>query len=301
MRNHTNHTSSNEPNKREQNIKIAILLNVTFTVIELVGGILTNSLAILSDALHDFGDSVTLISSLFFERAARNKKSDTRLTFGYQRLSLFSAIINGVVLIGGTLFILNEGVSRLFNPQHVNAPGMMALAVIGIAFNALGSWRLSRGKSANERMLTWHLLEDVMGWTVVLIGSILIQFWDNHYIDPIMTIVFSAIILRGVSKNLREIFNIFLQGVPTHIDSAEVRKAILSIDGVIAVHDMHIWSLEGETDIFTGHVVVEDRLLTHSDETRKLIKDVLNARHIEHSTLELETKHFCSGPECEMA
>lgn len=293
-------SEGSRPSNREKNIKIAILLNVSFTIIELVGGILTNSLAILSDALHDFGDSVALISSYFFERTARKRTSDAKRTFGYQRLSLLSAIINAVVLIGGTLFILNKSISRLFTPEHVNAPGMIILAIIGISFNALGSWRLSRGNTANERILTWHLLEDVLGWTVILLGSILIQFWDNHYIDPIMTIVFSAIILAGVFKNVREVFNIFLQGVPTHIDSEEVKRRVLSIDGVIAIHDIHIWSLEGETDIFTGHIVVEDRLLQNSDQTRQKIKDILRAHHIEHSTLELETTAFCSGPECEM-
>jgi cobalt-zinc-cadmium efflux system protein len=293
------HKKSKSHSSSESNIKIAILLNASFTIIELVGGILTNSMAILSDALHDLGDTITLSSSYFFERAAHRKKSDDKRTFGYQRLSLLSAIINAVVLIGGSLFILNETVGRLFTPEHVNAQGMMVLAIIGIAFNALGSWRLSRGTSANEKILTWHLLEDVLGWGVILIGSIIMQFWDNHYIDPIMTIAFSLFILWGVVRGLREVFNIFLQGVPSHIDSNQVKEAVLSVDGVIGIHDVHIWSLEGETDILTAHVVIEDDRIGESNSIKQKIKEELKHRHVEHSTLEFESSGLCSGTECE--
>lgn len=290
---------SHPHSSRESNIKIAIFLNATFTVIELVGGILTNSLAIISDALHDLGDTITLTSSFFLERAARKRKTDTKRTFGYQRLSLLSAIINAIVLIGSSLFILNETVMRFFTPEHVNSQGMIILAVIGIAFNALGSWRMSRGASANEKMLTWHLVEDVLGWVVILIGAIIMQFWDNHYIDPIMTIAFSIFILWGVVKNSREVFNIFMQGIPSHINRDEVLESLKSVDGVTGVHDLHIWSLEGETDVLTAHIVVKDESFKDSDSIRKKIKEELNHLHIEHSTLEIERASYCSGIDCE--
>lgn len=282
---------------REENIKVAVFLNVLFTIIEIAGGLWTNSLTIISDALHDFGDSVSLIVSLIAEKAAR-KKPDERKTFGYQRLSLLAALFNALVLTGGSLFILSKAIPRLINPEHVNSSGMIALSIIGIAFNGIAVFRLKKGRSMNERVLTWHLLEDVLGWAVILIGSVVIKTTDSHMLDPIMTIGYTAFILWGVTRNLKETVNIFLQGVPAHINVNAIKKDLLSINGVTAIHDIHVWSLEGETDIFTGHVVVNDRLLKNLDPARKIIKKTLNKHHIKHSTIELESERFCSGIEC---
>ncbi|MBR9683096.1 cation transporter [Candidatus Woesearchaeota archaeon] len=285
--------------KREDNFKIAVLLNVTFTIIEIIGGLWTNSLAILSDALHDFGDSVALISGWFLDKKSRQKKPDTKRTYGYQRLSLLSALFSGIVLVGGSLFILAKAIPRLLNPEHVNSTGMIGIAIVGILFNGLGFWRMHKGKNLNSKVLSWHLLEDVLGWIVILIGGIIMTFWDTHIIDPIMTIGITVFVLYGVTKNVREAFNIFLQGVPKGMNVEDVKKSLIKIRGVKDVHDVHIWSLEGETNIFTGHIVVSDKLLRESDETRKKIKKVMKENNLQHSTIELESPCFCSGIECE--
>lgn len=285
-------------NDREQNIKVAVFLNILFTIIEVVGGLWTNSLVILSDALHDFGDSVSLTISWIAERGAK-RKPDIRRTFGYQRLSLLAALFSAVVLASGSIFILSKAIPRLLKPEHVNASGMIALSIIGVLFNGVGFLRLKRGRSMNERVLSWHLLEDVLGWTVVLIGSIIIRFWDYYLLDPLMTVGYTVFILWGVSRNLKETLNILLQGVPSHIDLSHVKDGLLRLEGVKGVHDLHIWSLEGETDILTGHIVVDDKLLKTPDQTRRMIKEELAKRHIEHSTIELESERFCSGIECE--
>lgn len=284
---------------REKNIKIAVLLNVSFTIIEIIGGLWTNSLAILSDALHDFGDSVVLISSWILERKS-TAPADKKRTFGYRRLSLVSALLAAIILVVGSLFILSQAIPRLMNPEHVYAPGMIGLAIVGLIFNGIGFFRLKKGESMNEKVLSWHLLDDVLGWSVILIGAIIIQFWDNHIIDPLMTIGFILFTLWGVGKNIRETLNIFLQGVPSHIDAEDIKQDLLSISGVKGVHDIHVWSLEGETDIFTGHIVVDSSLLNDPDNARKLIKESLIKNHIEHSTIELESETFCSGDECEV-
>lgn len=289
---------SHNQNNREKNIKTAVFLNVAFTIIEIVGGLWTNSLAILSDALHDFGDSIALITSLFAEKKAK-KRADTKRTYGYQRFSLFSSLFAAIVLVSGSLFILAKAIPRLINPEHTNAQGMIGLAVVGIVVNGLGMWRLKRGQSQNEKVLSWHLLEDVLGWSVILIGAIIILFWDNHIIDPIMTIGFTIFVLWGVTRNLKGTFNIFLQGVPEHIDIEKLKQSLKEIKGVIDVHDIHVWSLEGETDIFTGHIVVNDDGLQNPNNIKKKIKQILARHHIEHSTVELESKEFCSGIECE--
>ncbi|UCE28800.1 MAG: cation transporter [Candidatus Bathyarchaeota archaeon] len=284
--------------EREKRIRLALLLNVCFTAIEIVGGLWTNSLAIISDALHDFGDSVALGSSIVLERASR-KEPDASRTFGYQRLSLFSALFSALVLVGGSVVVLLNVVPRLLNPERVDATGMVVFAIIGIMANGLGFSLLKKGESLNEKVLSWHLLEDVLGWVVILIGGSVIHFWDAHFIDPLMTIGITAFLLYNVARNLMEAMNILLQGVPKHINIDEVKRELSKIKGVIAVHDVHIWSLEGETDVFSGHVVVDDALLRTPDETRRSIKEALKKHHIEHSTVELESKDSCSGIECE--
>ncbi len=286
--------------RSQRNIKTALLLNVCFTVIELIGGLLTNSLAILADALHDLGDSLVLGLALYAEKKSE-KGPDTKRTFGYARLSVFSALASGAVLIGGSLFIISAAIPRLLHPQTVNAPGMMILAVVGIFFNTLGALRLRRGKGMNEKVLSWHLFEDVFGWTAVLIGGGLIYLLDMPIIDPILTIGFTVFILWGVVRSMREVANILLQGVPAHINIEAAKTSVLAIPGITGVHDMHIWSLDGKNDIFSGHIVVDSTLLQTDrlEETKKKIKETLHAHHIEHSTIELENKEYCSGIDCE--
>lgn len=283
--------------EREKRIRLAALLNVGFTILEVVGGLWTNSLAILSDALHDFGDSVALLSAYFFERGAQ-KEPDSSHTFGYQRLSLFSALFAGMVLVGGSIFILAQAIPRIINPQVVDAMGMFGIAIIGIIFNGVGFFVLKKGESLNERVLSWHLLEDVLGWVVILVGAVIIHFWGIYLVDPLLTVGLTVFILYNVAKNLRETINILLEGVPKHIDIEKVKRELSSINGVLGVHDIHIWSLEGETDILTGHVVVDESLLKNPSQTRKTIKGILEELHIEHSTIELESKDYCSGIEC---
>ncbi len=282
---------------RVVNIRIAVFLNIIFTFIELIGGILTNSLAILSDALHDFGDSIVLIVALVMEKKAK-KPADNKRTFGYQRLSLLASLFSAVVLITGSLFILSKAIPRLINPEHVNAGGMIIIAIIGVILNGMGFLRLKKGESQNEKTLSWHLLEDVLGWIVILIGGIIIKFWDNHIIDPIITVGFTSFILWGTIKNVRETFNIFLEGVPKHVDLDKLKKSVLSIKGIKRIHDLHIWSMEGETTILTAHIVVEEKYLKNPDKLRKIVKENLAHHHIKHSTIEIESEKYCSGKEC---
>ena len=285
--------------EREERVRFAAFLNVTFAIVEVVGGFWTNSLAIFSDALHDFGDSIALIVSWLFERGAR-KSPDTRYTFGYQRLSLFSALFAASILIGGSIVIIIQAIPRFLNPEMVNAFGMVGFAVVGIIFNGVGFFLLKRGKSLNEKVLSWHLLEDVLGWVGVFIGGIIIYFWKFYLIDPIITVALTAFILYNVIKNLREAIRILLEGVPKHINLEVVKQDIQAVKGVLGIHDIHIWSLEGETDVFTAHVVLDDETLKEqAEQTRETIKETLLKHHIEHSTIELESQYRCVGVVCE--
>jgi cobalt-zinc-cadmium efflux system protein len=285
---------------REKRVRLAALLSIAFTILEFFGGIWTNSLAILSDALHDFGDSIALLVSWLFERAARRQPDSSR-TFGYQRLSLFSALFSASILIGGSIVIIIQAIPRFFNPELVNAFGMVGIAVIGITFNGAGFFMLRKGESLNEKVLSWHLLEDVLGWIGILVGGVIIYFWKIYLLDPILTIALTAFILYNVTKNLKEAINILMQGVPKHINLEAVKQDIMAIKGVIGLHDIHIWSLEGETDVFTAHVALDDETLRIPEPTKQTIKETLQKHHIEHSTIELESKYKCSGMVCEEA
>jgi cobalt-zinc-cadmium efflux system protein len=285
--------------EREKRVRFAAFLNLAFTVLELVGGFWTNSLAILSDALHDFGDSIALFASWLFERGAK-RSPDTSRTFGYQRLSLFSALFSASILIGGSIIIIFQAIPRFFNPETVNASGMVGLAFIGIIFNGAGFFLLKKGESLNEKVLSWHLLEDMLGWVGILVGGVIIYFWKLYLLDPILTVGLTVFILYNVTQNLKEAFNILMQGVPKHINLEAVKKDLLAIKGVIGIHDIHVWSLEGETDIFTAHFVLDDETLKNRPEqTKETIKETLKKHHIEHSTIEIESRYHCAGMVCE--
>ncbi|HET8685526.1 MAG TPA: cation diffusion facilitator family transporter, partial [Methanosarcina sp.] len=226
------------------------------------------------------------------------KPATSKMTFGYRRLSLLSATFTVIVLIAGSLFVLTRAIPRLISPEPVNADGMVLIALIGLTINGLGYFRLKKGMSQSEKVLSWHLLEDILGWIALLTGSIIMMFWDKPVIDPIMTIGFTIFVLWGASKNAKETLNLLLEGVPENIDIDAIKEAILSVEGVKRIHDLHIWSLEGETDILTAHVVVENKYLQTPDKMRQSIKNKLEERHIEHSTLELEGEGLCSATEC---
>jgi cobalt-zinc-cadmium efflux system protein len=171
-------------------------------------------------------------------------------------------------------------------PEEVNSNGMMAIAVIGIILNGFGFLRLTKGESLSEKVLSWHLLEDVLGWVVVLIGSIIIYFTGFYIIDPVMTLGYTGFIVWGIADKIRETFNIFLQGVPEHIDLAMLKKDLIAVDGVKDVQDLHVWSLEGETDVLSVHLIIQDAFEDRVPQIKSIIRDKLSVDHIEHSTIE---------------
>ncbi|KND51839.1 MAG: cobalt-zinc-cadmium efflux system protein [Parcubacteria bacterium C7867-001] len=280
------------------NIKIALFLNICFTIIELIGGLLTNSLAILSDALHDFGDTIVLSLAWYAEKKSKQGPDEKR-TYGYARLSVFSALASGAVLIGGSLFIVSQAIPRLFNPEAVNAPGMMILAVVGIVFNGIGAYRLKKGKGISERVLSWHLFEDVFGWTAILIGGGLIYLFDLPILDPILTIGFTLFILWGVIRSMGEVSNILLEGVPDRVNLKALKNDIQAFEGVLGLHDVHVWSLEGKTNVLSGHIVINPQSVDEGRAIQQKIKVMLKEKHdIEHATIELETNGSCEGKPC---
>jgi len=270
------------------NIKVAFFLNLGFTVLEIIGGILTNSIAILSDALHDLGDSISLGVAWYLEGFSR-KESTSRYSYGYRRFSLLGALINSLVLIIGSLFILSEAIPRILNPEQANAPGMIAFAVLGILVNGAAVLRLKGDNSMNAKVVAWHLLEDVLGWVAVLIVGIVLLFVDLPVLDPILSILITLYVLYNVIGNLRKTLELFLQAVPSGINVEEIEKKLLAIDNVKSTHHTHLWSLDGDHHVLTTHVVIgknatKEELINVKLRSKKLFED----HQFEHVTIEME-------------
>ena len=279
------------------NLKVAFFLNALFTIIEFVGGLLTNSIAILADAVHDLGDTLAIGSSLFLESYAQKGRSST-YSFGYKRFSPLGALINGVILLTGSIFVLSEAVPRLLNPEPVDAQGMLYLGILGIFMNGAAVWRLRRNQdSLNQRTVMLHLMEDVLGWVAVLVGSVVLMFTDWYWIDPLLSLGISLYILWNAFKNLRQVFKIFLQATPDNVDMQQVERELLSLPEIKDIHDTHVWSLDGNYHILTVHLVLsENRRLDELSDIRTQVYEVLRRHHIDHITIQFEVP----GEVCEL-
>ncbi|MGA8853432.1 MAG: cation diffusion facilitator family transporter [Christiangramia sp.] len=271
-----------------KNLKLAFFLNLTFTILEFIGGLYVNSIAIISDAVHDLGDSLSLGTSWYLDKKSK-KDSNSKFSYGYRRFSLLGALINSLVLIGGSIYVIYEAVGRILNPEHSDAQGMIIFAVIGVAVNGYAAYKLSSGKTLNEKVVSWHLMEDVLGWVAVLVVAIILYFKDIHYLDPALSLLITLYILYNVIKRLKETLFIFLQGVPKDLDIEKIKDEILKVENVKSLHHTHIWSQEGEHHVFTSHVILEN--IENFDQgitAKEHIKECLKEYNFEHFTIELE-------------
>lgn len=271
-----------------KNFGMAFLLNFFFALLEMAGGLWTNSVAILSDGLHDLGDSLSLVIAWTLENTAK-KGRDKKFSYGYKRFSMLGALINTLILIGGSLFILSEAIPRLFQPEPIYAPGMVILGCIGILVNGFAFMRLRKNQSLNARVATLHLLEDVMGWCAVLIISIALLFTDLYILDPILSILITMFILYHVVRNLKTTLALFLQAIPENVNVEDIEERFLRIHKVKSSHHTHCWSLDGQHHVLTTHVVVESD--TQKDQVLEIkcqIKTLAYSMGFEHLTLEIE-------------
>lgn len=285
---HDHHHHHDHSHASSERIGWAFLLNVTFTIIEFIGGWLTNSTAIMADAVHDLGDSLSIGTAWFLNKIS-HKQANQHFSYGYKRFSLLGALVNGVVLTIGSIWVLYEAIPRLFNPEMPVTEGMFVLAIFGIAVNGFAAYKLSSGKTMNERILNWHLIEDVLGWVAVLIVSIVLMFVDLPILDPILSIAFTLFILFNVIKNLRSTLRLFMQGAPSESLRKEIREVLLRHELVNDLHHLHFWSLDGEQHVLTAHLVLaSDVSVPQMAEIKATIADNLARYELAHTTIELE-------------
>lgn len=286
---HHNHSHDHHHHHHgTENIKTAFFLNAFFTVFELIGGFYVNSVAIISDAIHDLGDSLSL-GTAWYLQIKSEKAATNNFSFGYKRFSVLGALINSVILILGSSFVLYEAVGRLLAPEASDAFGMMIFAIFGVLVNGYAAWKVSSGSSLNEKVISWHLMEDVLGWAAVLIVSVVLQFYENQYLDPALSILITLYILWNVIARFKETISIFLQGSPTDVSIAEVRSSLLEVEGICSLHHSHLWSLDGENHVFTAHVKLKTiENLNELIRIKKEIRKVLGAYSFSHCTIEVE-------------
>jgi len=282
----TNHNHQHDVSS--ERIGVVFFLNFFFTIIEFIGGYLTNSTAIMADAVHDLGDTLSIGLAWVLNKLSKKNANDS-YTYGYHRFSLLGALINGAVLIAGSAWVLTEAIPKLFEPEMPHAQGMFWLAILGVTVNGYAAWKISRGKTMNERILNWHLLEDVLGWVSVLIVSILLLFFDWPILDPLLSIVFTLFILMNVLRNTRSTIKLFLQSSPDEKMLEDIRSRLNALEHVSAIHYLHLWSLDGERNVLTAHLEIDQMI---SADEQKQIKQQISERladfSLAHTTIEFE-------------
>ncbi len=276
--------------KTQRNILIAFILNLSFAVFEFAGGILFGSIAIVSDALHDIGDAAGIGLSYIFEKQSQ-KKPDKKYTYGYARFSVLGGLITSLILFLGSCAVIYNATSRMLNPREINYSGMIIFALVGVVVNFAAAYFTREGDSINQRAVNLHMLEDVLGWVVVLLGAVIMHFTDFVLIDPLMSMGVALFILINSAKNIKEVIDLFLIKTPDGTDVKEIEEHLLEIDGVLGVHHIHLWSLDSQGTYATMHVVTNG----DTKEIKEKVREELYEHGVVHSTLEFEEEN----EECE--
>lgn len=280
--------------KTEKKILIAFILNSAFSVFELAGGIYTGSVAIISDAIHDFGDASGIGISYLLEKKSR-RQPDESYTYGYARYSVLGSVITTLILLFGSAAVIYNAVGRLINPTEINYDGMIAFAVAGVCINFFAAYFTRGGDSLNQKAVNLHMLEDVLGWAVVLAGAVIMRFTDWRFIDPVISVGVSVFILINAVKNLKEAVDLFLEKTPCGASVGEIKEHVCGIDGVIDVHHIHLWSLDGQHNYATMHIVTD----SEPKKIKEAVREELREHGISHATLELEAPdEHCHGKIC---
>ena len=280
--------------KTERNILIAFILNFAFSVFEFFGGVFTGSVAIISDAIHDMGDAFSIGISFFLEKKSK-KQPDEAYTYGYSRYAVIGSVLTTLILLLGSLAVIYHAILRMIDPVEINYNGMILFAIVGVCVNLAAALLTRDGDSLNQRAVNLHMLEDVLGWIVVLVGAVVMRFTNFYMIDSLMSIGVAIFILVNALKGLKEALDLFLEKTPHGISIREITEHICEIDGVLGVHHIHIWSMDGHNNYATMHVVVngDKHKIKHN------IREELKEHGIGHATLELEEENeHCHEEHC---
>lgn len=272
--------------KAGENLAFVFFMNLTFNIIVIIGALLTNSMAILSDFIHDLSDTISIAVAWFLERVSQRESSDN-YSYGYQRFSILGAVITSVFVIFMAFVILSEAIPRLFAPEGVDAGGMMIISIIGLLFKSLSVYRLHKGETFNEKAIFFHQLGDIFEWVAILILSVVLMFWKGaSYLDPFVSIGIAIWLIFNLGRNLIKSLQVLLQKTPDHFDVEEFKTSINAIEGVDAIDDFHVWSLDGIDSVLTLKVSISD--WESQEEIKKEIYAIASKYHIVDVTIEFE-------------
>ncbi|MBE6495865.1 MAG: cation transporter [Methanobrevibacter thaueri] len=272
--------------KAGENLAFVFFMNLAFNIIVVIGALATNSMAILADFIHDASDTISIAVAWILEKVSQKDSSD-KYSYGYQRFSILGAVIISVFVIIMAFVILSEAIPRLFAPEGVDAGGMLVVAIIGIIFKSISVYRLHDGETFNEKAILFHQLGDVFEWVAILVLSLVLMFWDGApYLDPFVSIGIALWLIFNLGRNLYKALEVLLQKTPDYFDVDEFRRSIEEIDGVNAIDDFHIWSLDGIDSVMTLKVDVD--FGKNVNEIKKEIYAISNKYHVVDITIELE-------------
>lgn len=272
--------------KASENLAFVFFVNLTFNIIVIIGGLATNSMAILADCIHDMSDTISMLIAWILEHIAQRDSTDN-YSYGYQRFSILGAVITSAFVIVMAFFILSEAIPRLFSPEGVDAGGMLIVALVGLIFKSVSVYRLHGGETFNEKAILYHLLGDIFEWVAILILSVVLIFWrDVSYLDPFVSIGIAIWLIFNLGRTLIKSVQVMLQKTPDNFDVEEFKSQILAINGVKAIDDFHIWSLDGIDSVMTLKVNVD-----FSENVEKIKKDIYtisNKYHVVDITIEFD-------------
>mgnify|MGYP004571380149 FL=1 len=269
--------------KATGNLIFVFILNITFNVIVILGGLITNSVAILADCLHDLSDTISIGLAGVLEHVSQ-KNPNENYTYGYQRFSILGAVITSIFVIIVSVVVVYESISRLLCPVAPEAGWMLLVAIVGIIFKGVSVFKLHKGETINEKVILFHLLGDVFGWIAILVISVILMFWNVSFLDPLLSLIISLWLLYNMGKALHESVCVLLQKSPKNVDVDEIKSQIECLNHINNVLDIHLWSLDGIDSILTLKINIDD--VNNGDEVKKEIYTIASKYHIVDTTVE---------------
>ena len=271
--------------KAKYTVWIAFFLNLSYAIVEFIAGGIFGSSAVLADSVHDLGDAIAIGISALLETIS-NREEDRHYTLGYKRFSLLGALVTAVILITGSILVILENITKLFNPQPVNDEGILWLGIIAVSINLLASLVVRKGKTKNESILSLHFLEDTLGWLAVILMAIILKFTDWYILDPLLSLVISIFILTKAIPRFWSALKIFLDAVPEGVETGDLEKDLEALINVKSVNQLSIWSMDGLENNAIIHLCLEDweQML----ETKNQVRQLLEERGIQNITIEVD-------------
>ena len=275
--------------KAKYTVWVAFFLNLTYAIVEFIAGGVFGSSAVLADSVHDLGDAISIGISAFLETIS-NREEDRQYTLGYKRFSLLGALVTAVILITGSILVILENTTKLFNPQPVNDEGILWLGMIAVTINVLASLVVRKGQTKNESILSLHFLEDTFGWLAVILMAIVLRFTDWYILDPLLSLVISIFILIKAIPRFWSTLKIFLDAVPEGVETGDLEKDLETLTNVKSVNQLSIWSMDGLENNAIIHICIKDweKIM----ETKEAVRQFLEERGVQNITIEVDSSQI---------